>query len=174
MEPTCSGDHRGGKPAWMMPLPALSKKGLCEPFQDLCPYINALRHQALSKISRLEAPCIGSTGADCSMPMARLLLLGLLLLDLAATLAVARPTPALDLGGPHSASAPSQSASPGAGESGVASAPEGAARIGKRHQPFDKSIAGAEVILGGLATAIFAAVFAYIRVTRKRNSENKV
>ncbi|CAL9107864.1 unnamed protein product [Musa textilis] len=112
--------------------------------------------------------------------MARLLLLGLLVLDIAATLAVARPKPAesrvtaLDLGGPHSASAPSQSASSRVGESGVAGAPEGAARIGKRHRPFDKSIAGAEVILGGLATAIFAAIFAYIRVTRKRSSENKV
>lgn len=35
----------------------------------------------------------------------------------------------------------------------------------------DKSMAGGGVIIGGLATAIFAAVFCYIRVTRKRNTE---
>lgn len=36
----------------------------------------------------------------------------------------------------------------------------------KHHQ--DKSVAGGGVIIGGLVTAIFAAVFCYIRVTRKR------
>ncbi|RWW27424.1 hypothetical protein GW17_00008138 [Ensete ventricosum] len=154
----------------MLPLPALIKKGLY--IKDFCP----------SLYKGLEAPSSPSqhlqtrSGAYCSKPMARLLLLGLLVLDLVATLAVARPTPAesrvteLDLGGSHSASAPSVSASPGGGDSGIAGAPEGA---GKRRRPLDKSIAGAEVMLGGLATAIFAAVFAYIRVTRKRSSETK-
>ncbi|GMN27095.1 hypothetical protein TIFTF001_047860 [Ficus carica] len=41
-------------------------------------------------------------------------------------------------------------------------------RLGKHHS--DKSVAGGGVIIGGLVTAIFAAVFCYIRVTRKRNS----
>lgn len=36
----------------------------------------------------------------------------------------------------------------------------------------DRSIAGAEVILGGLATAILGAIFAYIRVTRKQSAED--
>ena len=39
-------------------------------------------------------------------------------------------------------------------------------RFGKHH--VDRSIAGGGVIIGGLATAIFAAVFCYIRVTRRR------
>ncbi|KAB1210096.1 hypothetical protein CJ030_MR6G011328 [Morella rubra] len=33
----------------------------------------------------------------------------------------------------------------------------------------DKSVAGGGVIIGGLVTAIFAAVFCYIRVTRRRD-----
>ncbi|GMY09971.1 Basic helix-loop-helix DNA-binding superfamily protein [Fagus crenata] len=40
-------------------------------------------------------------------------------------------------------------------------------RMGKHHS--DKSLAGGGVIIGGLATAIFAVVFCYIRVTRKRD-----
>ncbi|WOL10170.1 hypothetical protein Cni_G18924 [Canna indica] len=35
----------------------------------------------------------------------------------------------------------------------------------------DKSIAGAEVILGGFATAVLAIIFCYIRVTRKHGQE---
>ncbi|KAH9792952.1 hypothetical protein KPL71_004359 [Citrus sinensis] len=43
-------------------------------------------------------------------------------------------------------------------------------RLGKHHQHHsDKSVAGGGVIIGGLVTAIFAAVFCYIRVTRKRH-----
>ena len=49
--------------------------------------------------------------------------------------------------------------------SNVAEAPE-IRRLGKHHS--DKSVAGGGVIIGGLVTAIFAAVFCYIRVTRKR------
>ncbi|KAB5512883.1 hypothetical protein DKX38_029911 [Salix brachista] len=52
-------------------------------------------------------------------------------------------------------------------ESGEAEAP-GIRKLGKHHSS-DKSVAGGGVILGGLVTAIFAAVFCYIRVTRKRN-----
>lgn len=44
-------------------------------------------------------------------------------------------------------------------------------RLGKHHST-DKSVAGGGVILGGLVTATFAAVFCYIRVTRKRNSDH--
>ncbi|TKY48790.1 hypothetical protein E2542_SST26212 [Spatholobus suberectus] len=42
-------------------------------------------------------------------------------------------------------------------------------RLGKHHST-DKSVAGGGVILGGLVTVTFAAVFCYIRVTRKRDS----
>lgn len=36
-------------------------------------------------------------------------------------------------------------------------------------RPFDKSIVFAEVMLGGLAVVAALAIFAYIRVTRKRD-----
>ncbi|KAF2285260.1 hypothetical protein GH714_039941 [Hevea brasiliensis] len=42
-------------------------------------------------------------------------------------------------------------------------------RMGKHHSS-DKSVAGG-VIIGGLVTAIFAAVFCYIRVTRKKQGD---
>ncbi|MED6183510.1 hypothetical protein PIB30_038439 [Stylosanthes scabra] len=44
-------------------------------------------------------------------------------------------------------------------------------RLGKHHSTTDKSVAGGGVILGGLVTATFAAVFCYIRVTRKRDTD---
>ncbi|KAL7128856.1 hypothetical protein ABFS83_13G022000 [Erythranthe nasuta] len=44
-------------------------------------------------------------------------------------------------------------------------------KMGGHHSP-DKSVAGGGVILGGLVTAIFAAVYCYIRVTRKRSPES--
>ncbi|KAG6751367.1 hypothetical protein POTOM_045901 [Populus tomentosa] len=43
-------------------------------------------------------------------------------------------------------------------------------RLGKHHSS-DKSVAGGGVIIGGLATATFAAVFCYIKVTRKRHGD---
>ncbi|KAF7823087.1 putative ribonuclease H-like domain-containing protein [Senna tora] len=43
-------------------------------------------------------------------------------------------------------------------------------RLGKHHSSTDKSVAGGGVILGGLVTAIFAAVFCYIRVTGAREA----
>ncbi|KAG8642353.1 hypothetical protein MANES_12G077701v8 [Manihot esculenta] len=43
-------------------------------------------------------------------------------------------------------------------------------RMGKHHSS-DKSVAGGGVIIGGLVTAIFAAVFCYIRVTRKKEND---
>ncbi|GAU39204.1 hypothetical protein TSUD_270480 [Trifolium subterraneum] len=42
-------------------------------------------------------------------------------------------------------------------------------KLGKHHST-DKSVAGGGVIIGGFVTAIFAAVFCYIRVTRKRDT----
>nr|KYP50322.1 hypothetical protein KK1_027897 [Cajanus cajan] len=54
------------------------------------------------------------------------------------------------------------------GESKGAEAPQ-IRRLGKHHST-DKSVAGGGVIIGGLVTAIFAAVFCYIRVTRKRGT----
>ncbi|KAL6554051.1 hypothetical protein OROMI_019724 [Orobanche minor] len=41
-----------------------------------------------------------------------------------------------------------------------------------RHHSADKSVAGGGVIIGGLVTATFAAVYCYIRVTRRRTTEN--
>ncbi|CAL5211798.1 unnamed protein product [Lathyrus oleraceus] len=55
----------------------------------------------------------------------------------------------------------------GESDSKVAEAPN-IRRLGKHHSS-DKSVAGGGVIIGGLVTAIFAAVFSYIRVTRKRD-----
>lgn len=65
----------------------------------------------------------------------------------------------------------SNSASEDDGESysKVAEAPN-IRRMGKHHST-DKSVAGGGVIIGGLVTAIFAAVFSYIRVTRKRDRD---
>jgi hypothetical protein len=37
-----------------------------------------------------------------------------------------------------------------------------------RHNPFDSHFAGGKIILGGLAAAIIAAVFCYIRITRAK------
>ncbi|KAF8043094.1 hypothetical protein BT93_A1441 [Corymbia citriodora subsp. variegata] len=53
---------------------------------------------------------------------------------------------------------------PGAAEAGGAAAAEVT-----KHRSSDKSVAGGGVIIGGLVTAIFAAVFCYIRVTRKKD-----
>ncbi|KAG2712296.1 hypothetical protein I3843_04G110100 [Carya illinoinensis] len=71
---------------------------------------------------------------------------------------------------PRVADQPASSAaesSEGEEDSKVAEAPSPARRLGKHHS--DKSVAGGGVIIGGLVTVIFAAVFCYIRVTRRRN-----
>nr|XP_033508450.1 uncharacterized protein LOC117273382 [Nicotiana tomentosiformis] len=51
----------------------------------------------------------------------------------------------------------------------IAEAPESSER---EHHHSDKSVAGGGVIIGGLVTAIFAVVYCYIRVTRKRDDED--
>ncbi|KAK7286846.1 hypothetical protein RJT34_22146 [Clitoria ternatea] len=43
-----------------------------------------------------------------------------------------------------------------------------------KHHSFDKSIAGAGVILGGLATTFLVSVFCYIRATARHKSETTV
>ncbi|KAG9454322.1 hypothetical protein H6P81_007226 [Aristolochia fimbriata] len=53
----------------------------------------------------------------------------------------------------------------------IAEAPENR-KMGKHKRSSEESVAGGGVIIGGLATAILAAVFCYIRVTRKKQSEN--
>ncbi|KAL4327901.1 hypothetical protein HN51_035173 [Arachis hypogaea] len=51
----------------------------------------------------------------------------------------------------------------------AAEAPESNIRkLGRHRSSSDKSMAGGGVIIGGLVTAIFAAVFCYIRVTRRK------
>jgi hypothetical protein len=59
-----------------------------------------------------------------------------------------------------------ESSSEGEGDSKAAEAPV-IRRLGKHHT--DKSVAGGGVIIGGLVTVVFAAVFCYIRVTRRRD-----
>ncbi|KAL5197160.1 hypothetical protein ABZP36_000672 [Zizania latifolia] len=43
----------------------------------------------------------------------------------------------------------------------------------RNHGLFDRRFAGGKIILGGLAAAIFAAVFGYIRITRRKKTEPK-
>ncbi|KAL3509618.1 hypothetical protein ACH5RR_029019 [Cinchona calisaya] len=58
-------------------------------------------------------------------------------------------------------------------ENSVAESPEEVVvRKISKHHSTDKSVAGGGVIIGGLVTAIFAAVYCYIRVTRKKSSSD--
>ncbi|KAL5198746.1 hypothetical protein ABZP36_002258 [Zizania latifolia] len=56
-------------------------------------------------------------------------------------------------------------------ESSFAGSPLSPHRL--NHSPFDRKFAGGKIILGGLAAAIFAAVFFYIRITRRKKTEPK-
>ncbi|KAF5764502.1 hypothetical protein HanXRQr2_Chr15g0692791 [Helianthus annuus] len=49
---------------------------------------------------------------------------------------------------------------------------EGAEQAENHRHSSDKSVAGGGVIIGGLVTVTFAAVYCYIRVTRKRDDGN--
>ncbi|KAF7150224.1 hypothetical protein RHSIM_Rhsim02G0116500 [Rhododendron simsii] len=66
---------------------------------------------------------------------------------------------------------PSLAPSTGGNDSGDGGAPAGNRLLTRRHSS-DKSAAGGDVILGGFATALVAAIFCYIRVTR-RNQQTK-
>lgn len=57
-------------------------------------------------------------------------------------------------------------------QTSVAEAPEFVVRKISKHHSTDKSVAGGGVIIGGLVTAIFAAVYCYIRVTRRKSSSD--
>ncbi|XP_006657812.1 uncharacterized protein LOC102718938 [Oryza brachyantha] len=118
--------------------------------------------------------------------MPRLLLFCLVSSQLAMTAVMGRPFPVFPGGGgggePASiADAPSSSSSSAAAaagghllhvysllESGFAESPLGSHH--RNHSPFDRKFAGGKVILGGLAAAIFAAVFCYIRITRRKKT----
>lgn len=91
--------------------------------------------------------------------MARLLFLALFVVNVLATLAMARPLGIADPPSPASVGSP-----------GIAGGPE-SQQIAD--PTSDKSIAGAEVILGGFATAVLAIILCYIRVTRKNNGGDK-
>ncbi|KAK6774257.1 hypothetical protein RDI58_029496 [Solanum bulbocastanum] len=65
------------------------------------------------------------------------------------------------------------------GENEIVEGPSGAEALApedtnilkiRHHHSADKSVAGGEVIIGGLVTAIFAAVYCYIRITRKKEN----
>ncbi|KAJ1379748.1 hypothetical protein SESBI_46627 [Sesbania bispinosa] len=70
----------------------------------------------------------------------------------------------------HQVSGTTESSSEEEREFKAAEAPHPNRRLGKHHST-DKSVAGGGVIIGGLVTATFAAIFCYIRVTRKRDSD---
>lgn len=65
-----------------------------------------------------------------------------------------------------------ESSSEGESESSGVAQPPVIGRLGRRHST-DKSVAGGGVIIGGLVTAVFAAVYCYIRVTRRRPNDEK-
>lgn len=108
--------------------------------------------------------------------MSKLFLCCILAANLLTTLVMARPltseirTKALELHGPFIAHPPLSSALNGQ-ESFLVGAPQSAHN--QKHRPFDKSIAGGEAILCGLVLAAFASIVCYIRVTRRRKSQNK-
>ncbi|KAF7141359.1 hypothetical protein RHSIM_Rhsim06G0154900 [Rhododendron simsii] len=84
------------------------------------------------------------------------------------------------IAGPPSSSSSSnggvtESSSEDEAESSGAAQPPGIGRLGRHHAHHapDKSVAGGGVIIGGLVTAVFAAVYCYIRVTGRRADEEK-
>uniref|UniRef100_A0ACD5U7X4 Uncharacterized protein n=1 Tax=Avena sativa TaxID=4498 RepID=A0ACD5U7X4_AVESA len=107
--------------------------------------------------------------------MARLLLFCLVSSHLAATAVMARQFP-VDGGRVSAITADAPSAA-AAGyrlhvhsllESTFAASPLGSSRHHARHHPFDRNFAGGKIILAGLAAAIIASVFCYIRITRAK------
>lgn len=72
---------------------------------------------------------------------------------------------------PASSESMGQSPEAESGEYGFAGAPTNR-KFGKHRGSTDMSVAGGGVIVGGLAMAIFATIFAYIRVTRRKSRES--
>lgn len=116
--------------------------------------------------------------------MVQLLVSALIVADLLSTVAMGRPFPEAVVGSKEAvgvqeklvlvdADSPVSSFSAMEGKMDSASAP-GDLRHHDHHRRLDKSIAGAEVILGALAATVIVAVFCYIRVTRKRIEDEKV
>lgn len=83
------------------------------------------------------------------------------------TEAAAEPAPSVAKASEHKEESPAVSAAAAEAPAGVEAA--AAAAAATKHRSTDKSVAGGGVIIGGLVTAFFAAVFCYIRVTRKRD-----
>ncbi|KAI6697451.1 hypothetical protein NL676_017570 [Syzygium grande] len=84
------------------------------------------------------------------------------------TEAAAEPAPSVAEASEHKEESPAVSAAAAEAPAGTEAAAAAAAAATK-HRSTDKSVAGGGVIIGGLVTAFFAAVFCYIRVTRKRD-----
>lgn len=113
----------------------------------------------------------------------RLLVSAWVVADLLMTVATGRPFPGAVVGAKNAAEveklvlevadSPTSSFSAMEATVGLAS-PPGDLRHQNRHRRLDKSIAGAEVILGALAAIVIVAVISYIRVTRKRIEDYKV
>lgn len=91
--------------------------------------------------------------------------------DLTAPVAVNGPYDKAVIGLKDHELVPSPSPSSGGNDSGGGGgAPAGNRLLTRRHSS-DKSAAGGDVILGGFATALVAAIFCYIRVTRRKTVE---
>ncbi|KAH7858239.1 hypothetical protein Vadar_021630 [Vaccinium darrowii] len=112
--------------------------------------------------------------------MARFLLLCIILAELSMLISKTKGSENLDLMAPMAVNGPyhkpmfglkdglvpSPAPSWGGHNSGNGGTLAGNRRV-TRHHSSDKSAAGGDVILGGFATALIAAIFCYIRVTRR-------
>ena len=67
--------------------------------------------------------------------------------------------------------APIPALSSGGNNSGIGNS-LGSRRVMRHHHSSDKSVAGGDVILGGFATVLVAAIFCYLRVTRRHQLIN--
>ncbi|KAF8410925.1 hypothetical protein HHK36_003462 [Tetracentron sinense] len=108
--------------------------------------------------------------------MTRFLLVGLIFAGVLVVCAMAdglegqeQNSPKIEEHGVGWSSDPPEASSENGSISEIAEAPE-SRRMGKHHSS-GKSVAGGGVIIGGLATASFAAIFCYIRATRKNNGD---
>ncbi|KAG8080180.1 hypothetical protein GUJ93_ZPchr0007g3524 [Zizania palustris] len=141
------------------------------------------QHQLRAELTCESPASIFSFTSSLALKMPRFLLFCLVSSQLAMTAVMGRPFAVFGggVGGtPTSiAYAPSSSSSAAAArlhaysflESSFAGSPQSPHR--RNHSPFDRKFAGGKIILGGLAAAIFAAVFFYIRITRKKKTEPK-